>query len=211
MIFDEGYGRSWFWLLGSLLLIACSTNTTPSPTQPTESAANSPGSSVDWSAFVPIEGGDLRYSTMDEMENIAGFDFVLPSYLPPNISRTYLIASQMAVDGATEGRAGIVLFGIPGTDAPQIGVIEAIPTPGTQPVYDPANVQIVNGTEVECRAISLALLGDPAAVYYPCSWVSQGLDFAVDFTWPSSPEPGKVTSQMRDEALAVISSMIEAW
>ena len=182
---------------------------------------------VDWNAFSSMEKAGLRTSNLEELNEVAGFHVVLPTYLPEGMSKTFFLSSQ---ESRTEtGRAFIGLAPIPDSGAPTIQFDERLRDPSEpEPKYGAGfEVTRVGETDVGC---SIHITGNeeleavggytPSPVHltrdpglYPtfiCEWVNGGVSFLVQVAW-NLPEPaqGGIAPGMREEAMKVIASMIE--
>lgn len=197
----------------------------PAPACSHDDGAKS-GGEVDWNSFVTMEMQGLGSSSLQELNEAAGFQFVLPSYLPEGMSKTFLLSSQ---DPRPDpGRAFIGLAPILDSGAPTIDINENLRDPSEpEPKYGNGfEVVRVGQVDIGCilRITSNEELeffgrGPPTAgptrdpELYPsltCEWASGDLEFQVGFAWKlPEPVPGHITEETRDEAMRVIASMIE--
>lgn len=152
--------------------------------------------------------------SIEEMERIAGFPFIFPSYLPEGLDDRMKLSVWA---GGEETVAGVPYTGDPEEsvliyskrlDAPGITITErklAFPEDYLEPWYGRES-HTIGGTDVLCD------------VYTPwdyvdllCHWVIEDRGFGASFTWAvGSPTPYFIAEDMRQEALKVIRSMIEA-
>jgi hypothetical protein len=172
-----------------------------------------PGSNppVPWPTPVPI-------GSIAEMERVAGFTFVFPSYLPEGMGNTIMLDAS---EGASVTENGVVTkvgpeeeVGIPRKDqaAPSITIEEqAKPFPADFPdSSESVEYVTVAETEVGCKA-SPAPNGDELNPVLKCDWLVGDRGFRVFFQWTVKQAiPGYVTEDMRQEALKVVESMIVA-
>jgi hypothetical protein len=87
----------------------------------TQSRAND-GGHVDWSSFTPKESSGIRSSNLAELSSKAGFQFVLPSYLPPGMSHTIFLSPQIEPDAEGWGFVDVA----PENDSfPVVGIKES--------------------------------------------------------------------------------------
>lgn len=184
------------------------------------------GSEVDWNSFKPIEMQGLRSSSLEELGEQAGFQVVLPSYLPEGMSKTFLLSSQ---DIPVErGRAFIGLAPTLDSGAPTMQIDENLRDPsGPEPKYGSGfEVSRIGQTDIGC-SIHITSNGELQAVgrtpppggatrdpeLYPnlsCEWADGDLEYLLQFAWKlPEPVPGSITPEMREEAMKVIASMIE--
>ena len=181
---------------------------------------SSSGGDADWSSFTTMDGPGLTSSNLDELSRKAGFRFVLPSYIPQGVSRRFFLSSQL--DLSSEGQGGVGLT--PDDKAPrdmQIGIQidEYLRPPGdprTTSYSQDHDVHRIAGILVGCLTdkpderwpTPVAGEGYPAGL--TCIWDTEELSFLVQFGWRTeSGATPEVTPERRDEAMKVITSMIE--
>lgn len=159
--------------------------------------------------------------SIEEMERIAGFPFIFPSYLPEGIDDR-MVLSVWA--GGEETVAGVPFIGDPEEsvliyskrpDAPGILITERrllSPRGYPEPLYRQES-HTIGGIDVLCaveNSIGLANNPFPELVFL-CDWEIEDREFEALFSWTvGSPTPGDIAEGMRQEALKVIQSMIEA-
>jgi len=152
--------------------------------------------------------------SIKEMEGIGGFPFIFPSYLPEGLDDE-MVLSVWA--GGEETVAGVPYTGDPEEsvaigpkrpDAPGITITERkllSPEDYIEPSYGRES-HTIGGTDVLCDVMNpwdnVTLL---------CHWLVGDREFEAHFGWAvGSPTPGYIAEDMRQEALKVIRSMIEA-
>ena len=182
---------------------------------------SSSGGDADWSSFTTMDGPGLTSSNLDELSRKAGFRFVLPSYIPQGVSRRFFLSSQL--DLSSEGQGGVGLT--PDDKAPrdiQIGIQidEHLRSPwsprATGECHGCDVLERIGGIYVGCTT------GEPDerwptpaanegyAASLTCIWDTEELSFLVQFGWRTeSGATPEVTPERRDEAMKVITSMIE--
>jgi len=160
-------------------------------------------------------------ASVEEMERVAGFPFIFPSYLPEGLGDKMKL-SAWAGGEATVGGVPIkddpnesVLIYSKRPDAPSIAITERKPlSPEAYP--EPSyglEAHTIGGTDVSCYVQnSPGEVNTPfAELVFLCEWVIEDRGFQVGFSWTGeSSTPGYIAEDMRQEALKVIQSMIEA-
>jgi hypothetical protein len=180
---------------------------------------SSSGGEADWSSFSTLDRPWLTASSLDDLSRKAGFRFVLPSYVPPGVSHEFFLSSQVP---GLEGGGSVSL--IPDDNASrdiQIGIqIDEDLRPSWIPratgYSQDYEVHRIGGILVGC------LTEEPNETWptpapnegYPagltCGWDTEQLLFRVQFGWRTeSGATPEVTPERRDEAMKVITSMIE--
>jgi hypothetical protein len=173
------------------------------------------GEAVDWSSFTTMERTGLRSSNLGELNSKAGFGFVLPSYLPPGTSHTFILSSQ--IDSVSPGSGDVTILSNDKL-APEIRIDEHLRHTGEP-------IATSYGDEYDVRTISDVLVGclpesqtaqealSPDSVPYiglSCQWGTEELSFDVRIVWRVDQEaPRGVSSEQRDEVMKVVTSMIE--
>jgi hypothetical protein len=204
----------------ALAIVACGGSST---TTTNVGAGGSSAGEADWSSFTTVDGPGLAISDLDDLSRKAGFRFVLPSYIPPGVSRRFFLSSQDQLSSEGAGLVGL----IPDENASpeiQIGIqIDEYlrppwhpPTTGTIGFSQDYDVHRIGGISVGC------LTHEPNETWptpapnegYPavltCEWATEQLVFRIGFRWPTeSGATPEVTPQRREEALKVVTSMIE--
>jgi len=200
-----------------------------------QSGRTAPDSPGNWAAMAPVQHPTADYLTIEELEQRAGFKLVLPSYLPYGMM-SYVATWEDHSPGDDQlYRATVVVPHNPFTTGLlQIEITEwpIIPHESQQPEGEPTPVEqatIIGETTVRCRPepqyyfqtppptpIVLGpsiVVGPPEGELQPelvCHWDSNGLYLVVSFSWTLSESiPGLITSEMREEAMKVVASMIE--
>ena len=165
---------------------------------------------VNWGEFTPMQREGFRDSSLQEMADSVDFRFVLPSCLPKGISRSFLLSTQWPQESVTQGVAGLTLFPAEGSSAPGVQIVESLSS-GMHLEPD-SNTEVVLDTLVECVSIPPGIGFDTSTsgAMLSCRWYKDDIEFRVDCAWESSPSPGQVSPEMREEAMKVIASMIEA-
>lgn len=182
----------------------------------------------DWRQFGPLppaEGQKSANLTLGEMYDRAGFPLVLPTYLPDSMSIYFRDDIGQAADTlAVEAQ----IFLVPKDDSggPNIAIYEsqAGSAPQAAEPCDPADCETVEigTTSVVCRVVipdpGVAVSQPPPPTSTPpennprlrCQWESGGLSLQTEFGWLlDEPVPGGVSTEMRAEAMKVVTSMIE--
>jgi hypothetical protein len=197
----------WLLLALSLLFGACG-------------GRSSSDSDADWSSFTTVEGPGLASSNLDDLSRHAGFRFVLPSYIPPGVSHRFFLSSQ--VTPTLEG-GGVVNL-MPDDNAPrdiQIGIqineqLRAESGPPSKSYGRDYDVHRIGGVDVGCLTETpderwptpTPNEGYPAGL--TCEWETEQLWFLVGFGWRTeSGATPEVTPERRDEAMRVVTSMID--
>jgi hypothetical protein len=185
------------------------------------------GQGVDWDSFQPLSGPGIRTTSLEELQQAAGFELVLPSYLPEGMRNTFVLSTHVDPSLWPDHQAHISLLPQPGSGAPGIGIEEDLRDPSeAEPEYASSfEVARIGNTDVGC---SIEILGPGMAVggatlsageptrdpkQYPilvCEWVGEELSFRLLFSWESlEPVPGQIAPERREEAMKIIASMIE--
>jgi len=185
------------------------------------------GGEVDWDSFQPLSGPGIRDTSLGELKEVAGFDLVLPSYLPEDMSKTFVLSTHVDPSLWPDDQAHISLIPEPGSEAPGIAIEENLRDPSEPaPIYAAGfEVNRIGNTEVGCSTMALGpgmvvggatpSAGEPTRdpERFPvlvCEWVEHDLAFRVSFAWDSpEPVPGELAPERREEAMKVIASMIE--
>ncbi len=181
----------------------------------------SSGGEFNWDSITPVAGPGYQPVSFHEMGTLLGFQLILPSYLPDGMSNDVLMPAQedLLHDQMASGILGLLPAQ---AGAPFISIEEGRPQPNIPSRgYDPdSDIIRIGQTEVHCKLDTLArgiplgqTAGEPTRDpgQYPllvCTWETDELYFDVSFSW-ELPESGDVTSDMREEAMKVIASMIE--
>lgn len=164
---------------------------------------------VNWGGFTPMQREGFRDSSLQEMVDSVNFRFVLPSCLPKGISRTFLLSTQWPQESVTQGMAGLTLFPAEAISAPGVQIVESLSS-GMHLEPD-SNTEVVVDTLVECISVPPGIGFDTSTsgAMLSCRWYKDDVEFRVDCAWESAPSPGQVSPEMREEAMKVITSMIE--
>jgi len=156
----------------------------------------------------------LTVDSMEEMERVGGFPFVFPSYLPDGMDDKM---SLSAWGGGEATVKGIHVKGDPyesvliyhkHLDTPSITITEEM---RASPESDSARwigreSHVIGGIDVRCD-----LMNPGDEVILVCDWESDKREFEAMFRRTGgSPTPYSIPEDMRQEALKVIQSMIEA-
>jgi len=168
---------------------------------------------VEWSGFfVSVEQSALEpIITIEEMERIGGFTFVFPSYLPDSTGGRMTL---QAWAGTTTTTNGVLEEWGPGervmiyptrSDAPYITITEQMKPFSSIFPDSSGGVEdaVVANTNVGCKARTVGEFGQ----VLECEWVVGEQRFGVFIQWTNS---GRITKEMRQEAMKVIKSMIVA-
>ena len=152
--------------------------------------------------------------SIEEMEGIGGFPFIFPSYLPEGLDDEMVLTVWA---GGEETVAGVPYTGDPEEsvaigrkrpDAPGILIIERklpFPEDYLEPWYRRESYTI-GRTDVLCDVEDAW-----DDVFFVCDWRIEDREFQAHFQWTvGSPTPYFIAEDMRQEALKVIGSMIEA-
>jgi hypothetical protein len=180
------------------------------------SSANNGDSRLDWGSFVVIsdEGSQYSVGSIEDMERVAGFPFVFPSYLPEGMDNKLELAawveSTRSINGVVDkaGPGEQVIVYREDSNAPYITIQEqAPPLPHVYPDPDLGEETRVGESVIACRAFYAK---DEFNPMFECQWPVGEKGFRVFFQWTvESPIPGHITGEMREEALKVVRSMIE--
>jgi hypothetical protein len=181
------------------------------------------GVAVDWKTFVPADQADL---TIDELDRDTGFSFHLPSYLPRGITNAYIASAEQESAGNQQAvHAMVRVFRspqIPG--GPDIEMSEWLLEADKFSGENTLGIQLaeIAETAVACYLEPGFYLETPPPPDFDpavgggrnpslvCYWDRDELHFHVAFRWSVvQPLPGLITSDMRDEAMKVVTSMIE--
>jgi len=178
------------------------------------SSAPSSGTNPDWGKMrvsADNEPGLQPVSSVQEMENMGGFAFVFPSYLPAGNSDNVSVAAWKETTTVT---FGVVQKGGPGervkiyqarTDAPFVTVMEGM-KPFRSGFADMSSLPdhtTALGTDVGCDDIDMGDFGQ----IRECDWVVGDEGFRVEAQWTDANE---MTDDMRQEVMRVVESMILA-
>jgi len=166
--------------------------------------------------FTIVLDDEWPYSvvSIEEMERIGGFPFIFPSYLPEGMDGKMELS---AWPGGEETVGGVqyetypkesVLIYRKRVDAPGITITQRKP-PFLEAYPDSTSApesHTIAGTEVFCH------VHNPwDHVVLLCYWLIEDRGFEALFSWTvGSPTPYFIAEDMREEALKVIQSMIEA-
>lgn len=189
--------------IASLALVAFSAACTSS----TGSRDASVRGNVNWSQFTPMRAQGLKDSTLQELENSVDFPFVLPSWLPDGLSKTFFLSTQVS---GSLNYAGLELFPEQGSSAPQISIEERTALPNEHLAPGP-DIQTISGTLVDCTVVTLGVGFNTSTVgtILRCTWVEDSVDFEAEFKWRfGTSKPEDVTPEMKRQADQVIASMI---
>jgi hypothetical protein len=173
-----------------------------------------------WRNFVvvPDAQDSDAVDSIEEMERVAGFAFVFPSYLPEatnyNITLYAWEEASTTVNGVVTktGPAEVVAIPRGRSDSPDIGIAEMAKPFGVgfpDWTNETEHVNIAE-TDVGCSA-SPSPSNDPLNPMLTCDWLVGERGFGVVFRWTVEQAiPGYVTEDMRQEVLKVAESMIVA-
>ena len=181
---------------------------------------SSSGGEADWSSFSTLDRPWLTASSLDDLSRKAGFRFVMPSYIPPGVSHTFLLSSQIHLISEGEGWVSLM----PDDNAPRDVQVSIQIDESVRPSWagratsygDDHDVHRIGGILVACLTDEpderwpTPVPGEGYPASLTCMWDTEQLDFRLQFGWRTeggaTPE---VTAERRDEALEVITSMIE--
>jgi hypothetical protein len=180
---------------------------------------------VDWSSFVPFEGDTEAPLTIQQAEDLVGFQLVLPSYLPEGMMKSYYVSATPAFLNEEPQSVTVGLFpaNLSEPQAPQITIYESPREPDDPPLrYSGREAIEVGGREVHCLleigpGLTTPELSTPEPQgdghqysLFECGWETDKLRFDVEFR-ERLPETarGDLPPEMRGKALKVIASMIE--
>jgi hypothetical protein len=181
----------------------------------------SSGTQVNWESLATPAIPGYQGVSIQRMESLVGFQLVLPSELPKGFSGDVLLPTESEFQNhpSASETAVLLLLGMP------MITIQESRRQGDAPSFpsDPdAEATRIGQTDVRCGFRSIesgAPFGQPAGEptrdpgrnpALVCRWESDELGFEVSFDWElAEPVPGLMTSDMRDEAMKVVTSMIE--
>ncbi len=155
----------------------------------------------------PYDSGSLE--SIQDVDKDVGFRFILPSYLPETVDLGY---SVLRTHGAEDLRYESVTVSFRHKKDTQpfteIDIREQRPEPGQtfSLLLPDEEVHDVSGVEVHCGLGA----GETRTPEFLCTWNTDEINVAIYFDW-MLPEtlPGGITSEMHDEAMKVVISMIE--
>jgi hypothetical protein len=175
-----------------------------------------------WHEFTVVKDEDpffasSSYKSVEEMEKVGGFAFIFPSYLPEHMSpkmNVYAARPSITLNGETTTYGPfeeIAIFrGV--YDAPYITLSQQLPPLPDHGIAtkDAAFTSDIAGQSVWCVAEDPANEGGVNPIL-ECEYLMQDRAFHFLFQWRvDKPVEGLVTDDQREEALKVITSMIEA-
>jgi hypothetical protein len=180
--------------------------------------------------YVQLPGDSTHNVSIEELDSRVGFRFVLPSYLPGTMGGNYLAFDNEHNTGYfhyKEGRV-LILLQVGSSATPQIEIYERPPAANEPERGLPSGEVIdISGVTVHCVLEPAASLGTPTPFpagwplkeigdeearhpQFSCYWDTDELYFDIHFRWEfTEPLPGLITSDMRDEAVKIVTSMID--
>jgi hypothetical protein len=181
------------------------------------------GVAVGWKTFVPAGQPAL---TINELNGATGFSFHLPSYLPRGITNAYIASADHVGAGNQQAvHARVQVFRSPlSPGGPDIEMTEWLLEANRFYRENTLGLQFIGigQTTVACYLGPSAyletppppdldpMLGGGRNPSLACYWDGDELHFHVAFFWSvAQPLPGLITQDMRDEAMKVVTSMIE--
>jgi hypothetical protein len=190
------------------------------------------GGKVDWSSFTPVPPPPgVRALNIGDVAGETGLALVLPSYLPEGVGKRFVISVSEYNIGEVQ-YIGVTVTLFP-TSRDDLGIYidesklktgEPTPEPGVPRRAYPPDSQLakIGHTDVACWVEVAQHSGLPTPpppqptedperhMIFRCGWYTAELLFDVDFVWGSpEPVPGEIAPERREEAMKVVTSMIE--